>query len=445
MKKRMISCVTALLLTSSLLLTSCNSNSDSSSGSNSGGADETITINFWHSMKSGTNFEAVKTMVQEFNDTNTQNIVVKQTPQGDYNECSAKLQQAIAAKNAPEVCMLDRGLIPQYAPLNVLEDMKPYCDKDNVDLDDFVEGLMVFSYVDDKLVSLPFNRSTPIFYWNKNAFEEAGLDPDTPPTTYDELMEYAKKLTKEENGKTTQYGFSMTVDAGWFLMGMVQQQGKRMLSEDGETVLFTEDGSGLKAMQYWKDLVDSGYYQIPATTDAGVTLLENFYQEKVAMMYASTGDLTAVIENTEGAGKFDVGTGYMMKFDTQSCPTGGANIVMLADKTDEQKAAAWEFMKFATSTDQAAKWSAATGYVPTRQSAVETDAIKTLWQEHPQYKVAFEQLQYANDTCYSPYFWEYNSMMNKIISTMVQDNKITAEEAIKQMEDEAALLFPGNK
>mgnify|MGYP000973819265 CR=1 FL=1 len=402
-------------------------------------------VNFWHSMTSGVNNEAIKKIVDNFNKTNTENIYVKQTPQGSYNDCSAKLMQAIAANNNPEICMLDRALIPQYAPLNALEDLTPYAEKDKVDIDDFISGLMAFSKVDGKLLSLPFNRSTPVFYWNKTAFKEVGLDPDTPPTTYDELYQYAEKLTKVENGKTIRYGFEMIIDSGWYLMGMIQQQGKKMLSDDGQKVLFTEDGSGLKALTYWKEFRDSGYCKIPETTDAGTAQLQNFYQGKLAMIYASTGSLAAVIKNTEAAGTFDVGVGYMMKFDTQSCPTGGANLVLLSNSKSEKKQPAWNFLKFATNTENAAQWSVDTGYVPTRKSAAETEIIKSLWKEHPQYQIAYDQLEYANDTCYGQYFWEYNTMMNKIVSTLIQDGKITPEEAIQQMKDEAARLFPGNK
>ncbi len=448
--KKTLSKILALLLVFAFAFSACASEEQASEQTTTANEETTqtadgITINFWHSMTSGANYEAIKTMVAEFNETNTSNITVVETPQGDYNECSAKLQQAIAAGNNPEVSMLDRALIPQYAPMGVLSDMTSYVEASSVDVDDFVDGLMVFSSVDDQLLSLPFNRSTPVFYWNKALFEAAGLDPETPPTTYAELMEYAEKLTVVEGDKTSQYGFGMTIDAGWYFMGMIQQQGERMLSEDGDTVLFTDNDSGLVALQYWKDLVDSGYYAIPDTTDAYTALLEDFYQGRVAMMYASTGSLAATLENTENAGVFDLGIGYMMQFDTQSCPTGGANLVMLDNVSDEQKAAAWEFIEFATSTEQAAQWSVATGYVPTRVSAVETDVIQTLWQEHPQYEVAYNQLQFANDTCYSQYFWEYNSMMNTIISSLVQDNSLTPEQAIEQMAEEATFLFPGNQ
>lgn len=405
---------------------------------------EPITINFWHSLGSGVNGEAIKAMVQRFNETNPYNIVVVETFQGNYNDASAKLQQSLAARTNPEVAMLDRALIPQYAPYGVLEDMLPYATRDNVDLDDFVEGLMAFSYFDGKLLSLPFNRSTPVMYYNKDAFAEVGLDPERPPTTWEELFEYAAKLTKVENGQTVRYGFSMVIDAGWFLSAMVGQQGGIMINEAGDTVEFTRDGTGLEALKFWRKLADSGYYRIPATTNAGTVMIQEFYQGKIAMMYASTGDLGAILRNTEGEGLFDLGVAFLPKNKQHEVPTGGANLVMLANVPKEKKEAAWEFIKFATSAQETAQFSLTTGYLPTRKSAVESDMIQSLWRDHPQYKVAFDQLQYAIDTTKSPYFWEFNSMMNQIISSLIQDRSITPEEAIARMEAEAARLFPGN-
>lgn len=402
-------------------------------------------INFWHSMTSGTNLAAIKKLTKEFNETNGKNIYVKETAQGAYNDCSTKIQQSIAAGTNPEVVMLDRALAPKYTKLNALEDLTPYATKDNVDVADFVEGLMSFSKDGDKLISLPFNRSTPVLYYNKDIFKEVGLDPEKAPTTYDELYDYATKLTVKKDGKTTRYGFEMVNDPGWFLMGMIQQQGGKMLSDDGTKVLSTSDGTSLKALTFWDKMIKEGICAKPAVKDAGTDMMQKFYQGQIAMMYQSTGNMSAIIKNTVDAKKFDVGVANLCQFTTPSCPTGGANISILAKVSQEKKDAAWEFVKFATSAEKAAQFSVDTGYVPTRKAAVETDAIKALWAKHPQFKVAYDQLQYASDTCVSENFWEYNSMMSQVTSSLITDGKISPEEANKRLEDEAAKLFPGNK
>jgi sn-glycerol 3-phosphate transport system substrate-binding protein len=117
---------------------------------------------------------------------------------------------------------------------------------------------------------------------------------------------------------------------------------------------------------------------------------------------------------------------------------------MFDNFSDRQKEAAWESIKFATSPEEAALFSVATGYVPTRYAAVESEVIKELWAEHPQYEVAFNQLEFARDTWGSPYWWEFNSMVNKVVSRLIQDRSITPQQAVDQIAEEASWLFPGN-
>ena len=406
-------------------------------------AAEPIEIHFWHSMGAGPNGAAVKALVERFNAANGKNIVVIETYQGNYNDTSAKLMQSIAAGTNPEVCMLDRGLILQYAPYDVLADMLPYAERDGVDIDDFVPGLMEFSWLDGELVSLPFNRSTPVFYYNKAAFAEVGLDPERPPQTWDELYEYAQKLTKvDENGEPVRYGISFVIDTGWFLCAMVGQQGGRTMNEARDKVMYLEDGTALEALRFWRMLADSGVYRIPATTNAGTVMMQEFYQGRIAMMFQSTGNMTQILKNTEG--EFEVGVAFLPKKVQYEVPTGGANLVMLDNVSEEKKEAAWEFIKYATSPEEAAIWSVNTGYVPIRYSAVETETIQNLWAEYPQYKVAFEQLEYARDTWASEQWWEFNNMVNKVVSRLIQDRSITPEQALQEIADEAAWLFPGN-
>lgn len=407
-------------------------------------AAEPITINFWHSMGAGVNGQAIKDLVERFNETNEHNITVVETYQGNYNDCSAKIMQSISANTNPEVAMLDRGLITQYAPYGVLADMLPFAERDGFNVDDFVLGLMEFSWVDGELLSLPFNRSTPVLYYNKAAFEEVGLDPEKAPETWDDLFEYAEKLTVVNNGETSRYGFSMVIDTGWFLSALVGQQGGRTIDESGDKVLYIEDGTALKALEFWKKLADSGYYRIPSTTNAGSVMMQDFYQGKLAMMYQSTGNMGDILKNTEGMGTFDVGVAFLAKEEYREVPTGGGNITMFSNVSEKHREAAWEFIKFATSPEEGAIFSLATGYVPSRYAAVENEIIKDLWVKHPQYEVAFNQLEFARDTWGSVYWWEFNSMVNQVVSRLIQDRSITAQEAVDQIAEEASWLFPGN-
>src|SRR5690606_12625684 len=96
--------------------------------------------------------------------------------------------------------MIDSGFI---------EPMQSFIDKDNYDLSQLEKNILNYYTVDDKLYSMPFNSSTPILLYNKDAFKEAGLDPENPPKTFSEIKAAAEKLTKKNGDNTEQYGFSM--------------------------------------------------------------------------------------------------------------------------------------------------------------------------------------------------------------------------------------------
>ena len=104
-------------------------------------------------------------------------------------------------------------------------------------IDDFLPGFMEDSYVDGKIYSIPFQRSTMVLYYNKDAFKEVGLDPEAPPTTWEELAEYGQKLTNDGR-----YGVGIALNSGsaqWAFTGFCLQNstdGQNLMSEDGKSV-----------------------------------------------------------------------------------------------------------------------------------------------------------------------------------------------------------------
>ena len=97
-------------------------------------------------------------------------------------------------------------------------------DEDKEWLNGFYDGFMENSRCGDLTYGIPWQRSTIILYYNKDAYREVGLDPETPPTTWTELEDYAQKLTKVENGVTTRYGIQIPSDKAGYAYWMKQQR-----------------------------------------------------------------------------------------------------------------------------------------------------------------------------------------------------------------------------
>ena len=140
-------------------------------------------------------------------------IVIEPVYTGNYDDTVTKIQTAIQGGTPPDVfislatqrfTMESTGMA---MPLNDLiaadgEEGQKY-------LNDFLEGFMLDSYVGDKIMSIPFQRSTMILYYNKDAFREVGLDPEKPPENWDQLVEYALKLTNDKR-----YGVGLALNSG---------------------------------------------------------------------------------------------------------------------------------------------------------------------------------------------------------------------------------------
>lgn len=116
-----------------------------------------------------------------------------------------------------------------------------------------------------------------------------------------------------------------------------------------------------------------------------------------------------------------------------STPTGGTNLVVPANCTPEQKEAAWEFIKFATSVDQIYQFTSATGYAPTRKSCTSNQKFQELWNKYPAYKVSFDQLKYAKDTTNNAHWAQVESTLWSIQQGLLLDNKYTPEQAVEEM------------
>ena len=383
------------------------------------GADGKTTVQFWHCMGSD-NGDRIQRMVDRFNASQDE-IEVVATYQGGYEEGNAKLQTAIAGGTAPDIAQIERGFVEPYAKAERLEDLKPYMEQSGViSPDDFVEGLMGYSYYDgsDKLVSIPFSRSTPIFYYNKDAFREAGLDADKGPETWDDVIECAKKLTKVEDGKTVRYGITFPV-ATWYFKANVAQLGGRTINEDRTAIGFYDNGVGKQVLDYWTELRDSGVYMVPPTKDGPVTARQAFINGEACMFQESTSLIGKLTESCD----FELGAAYLpyAPDGKAAMPTGGANIAMMADGANKE--AAWKFLQWMLTDEEGClQFELESGYLPFTRQMIESEAIQNLWEENPMYRIAYDQLQYAVDTEQHLYWAELKSEIRAAEQAVMNDN-----------------------
>lgn len=378
--KRKIATGLAITLLVSSLVGCSSSNKSGDSADASGSA---TTVDFWAPL-GGTNGETAQKMVDQFNSEH-EDIKVNMLKQKDYYENATKLQAALTSKDQPDITLLEITQTGTFASENALVDMSNYFDKTYQER--FFPGLLTNSYYENKFVGVPFNRSTPILYINKDMATKAGLD-SAGPKTWDELKEYATKMT---NKSEEIYGFETPIDI-WFYEAMVMQSGGEITN--GKKVAFNNE-SGQAPVKFWQEMMKEGVMKMPPGEDynAWDVAKQDFVNGKVGMIFTSTADLAGLIQQTEG--KFEISTAFLPENQKYATPTGGANLAMLEGGTDEEKEASAEFIKWMTETDRIVEFSSSTGYLPTTEDATNSEKLQTLYKEKPQYKVATDQLQYA--------------------------------------------------
>ena len=307
---------------------------------------------------------------------------------GNYDDTRIK---ALSALNAGEPAQLsvmfsidaydliEQDLIVPFEKVIETEEEKAW-------LDSFYPALMANGQIEGKTWGIPFQRSTIVAYYNKDMFREAGLDPEKAPATWEEMVEMGKKLTNDDH-----YGI-MIPSTGypyWMFQALAIQNGKELMSKDGLTTRF-DDPKVVATLEFWKSLSTEHGIMPEGTVEWG-TLRQAFLEGETAMMWHSTGNLTAVKNNAE----FDFGVAMLPKKERLGSPTGGGNFYIFKDASEKERQAALELIKFMTSPEQAAKWSIETGYMGVSPAAYETDALKAYTREFPAALVARDQLEHA--------------------------------------------------
>ncbi|AXI53361.1 sn-glycerol-3-phosphate-binding periplasmic protein UgpB (plasmid) [Pseudoseohaeicola sp. NH-UV-7] len=328
--------------------------------------------------------EVVDGIVADFEAENP-DIKVNAIYSGNYDDTRVR---ALSALNSGEPAQLAVMFSIDAYDLIEQDLILPFDDltDDAAWLDSFYPALMANGKIEGKTWGIPFQRSTIVAYYNKDMFREAGLDPESPPSTWDEMIEMGKALTKDDT-----YGL-MIPSTGypyWMFQALAIQNGKEVMSDDGLTTAF-DDQAVVDTLEFWKSL-SAEHGIMPTGTVEWGTLRQAFLEGQTAMMWHSTGNLTAVKNNAS----FDFGVAELPANVRKGSPTGGGNFYVFKDTTPEEQAAALKLIQFMTAPEQAAEWSIATGYMGVSPAAYETDALKAYTQEFPPALVARNQLENA--------------------------------------------------
>ena len=259
---------------------------------------------------------------------------------------------------------------------------------------DFFPALMANGVDEDgNIWSIPFQRSTPILYYNADLLAEAGYD--SAPTNNAELVEIAQALTTDDR-----YGLLVPVAGGfpiWMYQSFAIAYGRNIVSDDPTEVIFNSP-EAVAAVEFVRSLgTDLGVG--PAGGAAWGDTPVAFLAGQAAMIYHTTGNLTRILDGAD----FEVGVGFLPSGPAgddgtgYGSPTGGGNLYIFDDgsKSQAELDAIWAWVTFLSSPEIQADWGATTGYIAANAAAWETEPLASRAAEHPQYLTARDQLQHA--------------------------------------------------
>lgn len=377
-----------------------------------------VKLRLWFSL-GGRNREVLLEIVRRFHAAQD-DVRVEPVYQGDYFESLAKLRTAIAARSAPALSHVVAEVVPYLARAGTLEPLGGYAGMTEIP---FVHALgqsgAFRGGAERPLYGVPLNRSTPLMYCNGEIFEREGL---RPPTTWAELVETARALTRPGE----RWGHEVPI-AWWFWVALVGQAGGAVFDADGRPTLGGE--AGVRALRLWQDMVHRQKVMRPPPGrdyDAWNVVNQDFLGGRAAFIWTST----AYIRYLEDNARFPVVAAPLPREARASVPTGGTFFVVVKEAPDEEKAAAARFLRFFCEEEQAAHLSTRTGYLPITTAATERMRREGFFAKHPNDEVAQRQLAYVDP-------WPWEPMLFRIERDIVDPR---LEEAVLLDRDPAAVL-----
>jgi sn-glycerol 3-phosphate transport system substrate-binding protein len=385
---RFLHCAAALALLSTTAACSTTSQTASVSqdtSSTAASADGRIEINFWHSM-GGSNQNALLKIVDGFN-ASQDTYVINAVNQGKYDESTGKFFSMNGGEGTADIIQIGEQNLQSMIDSGLIEDVGALCEEYQCDTSDLLPQMRNFYTSDGVLYAMPFNASSPVFYYNADMFAAAGYEEC--PSTLEGLRE-AIRTVQEQNPDTI--GFGLITSGYTMIQEVTNLGGYTVNNENGRSSRATEVTFQDKLAIFFNWLADLQSDGTLANYGSDQnTLGTAFSQNKVASFMVSSAGARAFIDSapfTVGIAALPVPEGT----EPEGVYGGGGALCVSAGLSDEKRAGVAAFLAYAISPEVQAQWATDTGYFPASTAAYDTDIMKQTYAEYPQMRVAADQL-----------------------------------------------------
>lgn len=346
---------------------------------------EPITITWWHALESQYD-ELVADVVKKFNAT--QNLITVEAQYiGSYKDINEALVAAHAAGTGlPAVAVANTDYVASYGDSGLYENLDPYIAGTGYDVDDFSAGLLLSSQHEGKQVALPFLHSTQVIYYNKTMADENGW------TIPEKIQDFTPFLA-EIHSKKGIYGTVVPGWDQWYFETLYLNEGVQIITGDNDCDLNGDAALGVTKMI--KGWCDAGDAYFAAGTDASATMRQNFYDQKTfSVMHTSSLYNNYVSKCPD----FEVGMAWYPAATTgdKNSEVGGCVLGIPSKNDQATKNAAWQFLQFLCGKEVNMEWAEGTGYLPTRNSVLNTEEGKKFLEKKPAFQCIFDNLNLIN-------------------------------------------------
>ncbi|MGD6870974.1 ABC transporter substrate-binding protein [Sutcliffiella horikoshii] len=340
----------------------CSSNNSTANNNSEGTGDsdsnEQVEIEFWTMQLSPTFDDYINGVIADFEEENP-NVKVKwvDVPWGDME---TKILTSVASKTAPDVANLNPQFAAKLAELDALVNMDEMVPDDV--RSQYFEGVWASNTFDGKTFGIPWYLSSQVTMYNTDIFEEAGLDTEKAPSTFEEL----KTVAKEIKDKTGKYAFFPALDGSHLLESMVMM-GVDLTNEDMTKATFNT-AEGKEAFQFFVDLYEGGYIPREVLTEGHSKAVDLYQAGEIAILASGPQFLTIVEENAPdilAATK----TAPIITGKTNKKNVAAMNLVV--PKQSEHQQAAVDFSIFMTNAENQVEFDKLTAILPSIETALD--------------------------------------------------------------------------
>ncbi len=370
-----------------------------------------IEINFWHSLGFHVK-EIIEEMADEY-EKNNPRVSINPVFQGLYEEMQVKMLTAAVTRQLPEVAQVQIEYLDPYIQNRLIE---PIDDSIPEDLrEDILEKLWELTSRHGKVYAVPFCISTSVWFYNVDLFKEAGLDPENPPLTWEDVIRIGKRLTMDTDGdgEYDKYAMMYWTEGFYGIMPFFWALGgNEIFSGDGKRIELTSEEM-YQTISMLMDLIFT--YKIMPQNWTDWEGGQAFLTGKLAMGAFTSAAITYGEQNLP----WTLRISPMPSVNGKRFTVLGGSALVNFSRNKKMRKIINDFISFCVSKENTIKIHESVGYIPVRKSALNSLELKAWLKENPNYKVPIDGLDYGRPLPIHEEYFKMNEMIRDMLQRII--------------------------